>query len=748
MNKRNIILTLLLAIIAGFSANAQSFSINTDGSTADTSAILDVKSTAKGILIPRMTKTQRNAIFQPATGVLVFQSGPDSTGFYYYNGSTWLWMATASTSSGWLTTGNAGTDTAVNFIGTTDAMPIRFKQNNQWIGQFNKNQNNFFIGTDAGISNTTGTDNTAFGHNALKNNTSTFANTAFGSFALQNSTGGFNTAFGSGALLSNTTGSRNTAVGYYAMYGPVAGISGSGNIAIGDSTLVNITSGSSNVAVGNVALSKNTSGWRNVAVGDSALYTQSFNGGTNYFMDNTAVGSKALFYNQPTTTANGIKNTAVGSEALYLTTTGQENTAVGTGALHDNITGSQNTAVGRSAHRLSKSGTHGSYVGYEAGYNDSLGFRNTAVGAFAMRSMGSGTNNAALGYEALYSNTASNNTALGFVAARSNTSGTNILAIGDSALYANTSGTNNIAIGSRSMRSNTGGDFNIAIGKNTLTNNTGTNQNIAIGEDAMTDLNYNLLINVGNVAVGYQAMEHVNPVAVTNSGNQNTAVGLRSGRAITTGYYNTFLGALSGTTLLTTGFENTFIGHSSDGSGNQNTLIGASGLISGTRTNATGIGYNVTVSQNNSFVFGDANVTKWGFGTNTTAANILEFNSTVTTARLTTGGVWTNASDRNLKNNFTTLSGSDVLNRIMQLPVPRWSYKKEGSSVTHIGPMAQDFYQLFQTGGDDKTISSIDPSGVALIGIQELKKENDELRKELAAQKKMIEQLMQVVQNK
>lgn len=890
---KKFLLTNLLAVCACIAMHAQSFSINTDGSIADTSAILDIKSSAKGILIPRMTKTQRNAIFQPANGVLIYQTGPDSVGFHYYSGSSWLWMATASSAAGWLTTGNAGTDTAVNFMGTTDAMPVRLKQNNQWIGQLNKNQKNFFIGTDAGISNTSGTDNTAFGHHALKFNTSTFANTAVGSFSLQNSTGGFNTAVGAGALLSNTTGSanvamgntalanhktgdyivaigsnalnadtsgssnvavgafslmsstngfrnvaigesalytlktgrnntvigdgagagsssdsvsfttfigsgaggvnnrnrivgvgygalasnglgstnlnegkentavgfnsmfqsrtgsRNTALGYSAMQGTVSGISGSNNIAIGDSTLINITSGSANVAIGNVALGRNTSGWRNVAIGDSAHFTQSFNGGANYFMDNTAVGSKALFFNQPTTTVNGIKNTAVGSEALYLNTTGQENTGVGTGALHDNVTGSFNTAVGRSAYRLSKSGNHGSYFGYEAGYNDSLGFRNTGMGAFALRSVGSGTNNVAMGYEALYTNTASGNTAFGFVAARNNFNGANLVAIGDSALYANTNGSNNIAIGSRSLRDNLNGTSNVAIGRNALENNIASSQNTAIGESAMATMNTSSGVLSNNVAIGYRSLFSVNPAAITNSGNQNTAVGTSTADDLTTGYYNTVMGYLAGNSM-STGFQNTIIGHTSAGitDGSQNTLLGASVSCGGSLVNATALGYDANITQSNSVVLGNANVTKWGFGTNSTVANILEFNAAVTTARLTTGGVWTNASDRFIKHNFSTLSSEDVLNRIMQLPITRWSYKKEDKSVTHIGPMAQDFYRLFETGGDDKTISSIDPSGVALIGIQELKKENDWLKNELAAQKKMIEQLLLKLENK
>lgn len=62
--------------------------INTDNSAPQPSAMLDVKSTEKGILIPRMTEVQKNGISNPATGLLVFQTNGTS-GFYYYNGTEW-----------------------------------------------------------------------------------------------------------------------------------------------------------------------------------------------------------------------------------------------------------------------------------------------------------------------------------------------------------------------------------------------------------------------------------------------------------------------------------------------------------------------------------------------------------------------------------------------------------------------------------------------------------------------------------
>jgi hypothetical protein len=91
-------LSVIMITICGYHSNAQSLAINTDGSTANTSALLDVKSTLKGVLIPRMNRTERNAIATPAAGLLIFQNAPDSIGFYYYNGTAWTWMLANSNS--------------------------------------------------------------------------------------------------------------------------------------------------------------------------------------------------------------------------------------------------------------------------------------------------------------------------------------------------------------------------------------------------------------------------------------------------------------------------------------------------------------------------------------------------------------------------------------------------------------------------------------------------------------------------
>ncbi len=74
---------------------AQSVSLNNSGAAADSSAMLDVSSTTKGLLIPRMTAVQRTNIATPATGLLVYQTDADK-GFYYFDGNNWFLLVTSA----------------------------------------------------------------------------------------------------------------------------------------------------------------------------------------------------------------------------------------------------------------------------------------------------------------------------------------------------------------------------------------------------------------------------------------------------------------------------------------------------------------------------------------------------------------------------------------------------------------------------------------------------------------------------
>lgn len=94
----NLIKIIPLAFFLCISGSVQpQVGINTDGSTPANSSLLDVKSTEKGVLIPRMTVIQRDAIDNPAEGLLVFCIDCGSKGsLSVFSGGTWRTFASCS----------------------------------------------------------------------------------------------------------------------------------------------------------------------------------------------------------------------------------------------------------------------------------------------------------------------------------------------------------------------------------------------------------------------------------------------------------------------------------------------------------------------------------------------------------------------------------------------------------------------------------------------------------------------------
>jgi hypothetical protein len=99
-------------------------------------------------------------------------------------------------------------------------------------------------------------------------------------------------------------------------------------------------------------------------------------------------------------------------------------------------------------------------------------------------------------------------------------------------------------------------------------------------------------------------------------------------------------------------------------------------------------------------------------------------------AYLSEGGDWTNGSSRDFKENFTSLDQQTILDKINSLSIQQWNYKGD-SNAKHIGPFAEDFYNTFNVGNDNKHISTIDPAGVALVGIQALSKQLDDMKAQM-----------------
>jgi hypothetical protein len=99
MKSITILITMLLSSLESFSQNTKTIDSPSGtvisnaggGDIPNSSTILEIRSTDKGILIPRMTSTEREAILRPPTGLLVFDSTTDK--FWFYNGQAWSKVA-------------------------------------------------------------------------------------------------------------------------------------------------------------------------------------------------------------------------------------------------------------------------------------------------------------------------------------------------------------------------------------------------------------------------------------------------------------------------------------------------------------------------------------------------------------------------------------------------------------------------------------------------------------------------------
>ena len=111
MNKLQLIFVSLFLAIS-FSSFSQ-VGIGTDA--PDASAALDIVSTTSGLLIPRMTDQQRLDISEPVAGLMVYQTDVTS-GFYYFNGTEWINLASSNTN----TNSSSGGSNSQTLIYTAD----------------------------------------------------------------------------------------------------------------------------------------------------------------------------------------------------------------------------------------------------------------------------------------------------------------------------------------------------------------------------------------------------------------------------------------------------------------------------------------------------------------------------------------------------------------------------------------------------------------------------------------------------
>jgi len=447
------LIVLLFFIEPGFSQN---LAVNATGAPANASAILDVSSSNKGILVPRVALTGTGDVATipgAATSLLIYNTATVSNvtpGYYYWNGSAWTRVVSGTA---WSLTGNSGTSASTNFIGTTDNVPLVFKVNNQKAGLIDV-ASNLFLGYQSGNVNT-GSENTGLGYQALNANTNGSDNTGVGTYALASNLTGtgntasgawamtytngvsFNSAFGYNAMSHNSTGYNNSGFGAYALDGAPF-VTGNENTAAGYQSMKNSQDGSRNSAYGTESLFNNSSGNENSAIGYQALYTNTTG---NY---NMAAGSKAMRNNN-----TGSYNVAVGYVTMQ-NNSGSYNTGVGYSALFSNA-GTNNTAVGNEVLPINSTGSYNSGLGTFALAENGTGNYNTAVGYQALRQNHTTNNNVAVGYNALFGDFNDNNTGVGTNSGFGVSGGTNCTFIGYQATMSSSGLTNATAIGANAV---------------------------------------------------------------------------------------------------------------------------------------------------------------------------------------------------------------------------------------------------------------------------------------------------------
>lgn len=427
-------------MITAFLGLAQGVGINNP--TPHASALLDLTSTNKGLLTPRMTTAQRTGIASPATGLLVYDTTVGA--FYFFNGTAWVPLSSGTT--GWSTTGNAGTSLATNFIGTTDNVPFSFRVNNVPAGRIDHLKENISLGLRSGAAITTGTRNTLVGDSAGTGILTGFENTLIGENSGRSIADGMrNTFIGSNTGEGLSFANDNVFVGSWAgrlatnyvysntFIGSLAGYSctASGSTFVGASSGIYNTSGQANTFLGTVSGANNTIGNYNTFSGSTSGYSN-VNGSQNTEMgyeagrynisgnDNAFLG---YFAGRNSTASN---NTFIGSWSGQGNTAGADNTFLGTASGQNNSIGADNVLLGR-ASGFSLTGDQNTFAGSRAGYNSTSGDNNTFYGYHAGYNNATGTNNTYLGWSAGAAANLTNATAIGYNA---NVTASNSLVLG------------------------------------------------------------------------------------------------------------------------------------------------------------------------------------------------------------------------------------------------------------------------------------------------------------------------------
>ena len=389
----------------------------------DPGALLDLSSTTRGFLMPRMTTAQITALVSPAEGLMVFntdlglpQVWSDASG-----ASQWDAVLTDGSNRGWLTSGNGGlVDGTSNMLGTLDGTPVRFISNNiermrltatgqlgvgtptpgveclvDVAGRINSSEsydvdgnpwlwdgpggfNNTLVGPTFNTTNA-GIANVFVGGGAGANNTSGSVNVFVGADAGAENTVGFgNTFVGSEAGSSNISGENNTFMGQASGQSTT---DGDENVFIGSFSGTTNTTGTDNVFVGLRAGQNNTAGSGNSALGTWA-------GPSAASLENaTAIGAYAQVAQDNALvlgSINGVNTATASTDVGIGTTTPGARLDVAADGMTDGLRVGTSTGGGRTGLQVANGAVAFSYGNLVAGDVDDAVVLASAPGAFAL----------------------------------------------------------------------------------------------------------------------------------------------------------------------------------------------------------------------------------------------------------------------------------------------------------------------------------------------------------------------------
>lgn len=297
-----------------------STAMDANGAAPHQSALLDIKSTTKGVLIPRMTTNQRNAIVSPSLGLIVYDI--TTKGLWFFDGSIWKEIAMGPTGPQGpqgpigLTgnTGQQGIQGPIGLQGPSGATGLVGPVGPMGVsGDAGPDINDIDGDTEIDVETTPDVDQIRFRVKGVDE-----------MYLLQNPAGNArlhfvnasqNTLIGGNAGSQVTTGKFNTFLGYIS--GQILK-DGQGNTFIGRRTGTAIDSSSNNTFMGMVAGAKVVRGNGNTILGASAGSHLTY-GTNNVMIGNGAAGGLNL----------GEKNVYIGANAGFFNNTGGYNVFIG-----------------------------------------------------------------------------------------------------------------------------------------------------------------------------------------------------------------------------------------------------------------------------------------------------------------------------------------------------------------------------------------------------------------------------------